>query len=128
MAGTAVADGMAAVDGTAVADGVAAVFEADTTDAVTTAVAGTGMLATIDGTAAGAGGAAVTTRGGYFRFHGLTRITVITDQVTGMGMAQDTDTGMDRVTATDTDSGSVILRPSVLRTNWLMDQGYPLWL
>ena len=85
-------------------------------DAVT-AVAGTGMLATIDGTAAGAGGAAVTTRGGYFRFHGLTRITVITDQVTGMGMAQDTDTGMDRVTATDTESGSVILRPSVLRTN-----------
>ncbi len=56
------------------------------------AVAGTGMLATIDGTAAGAGGAAVTTRGGYFRFHGLTRITVITDQVTGMGMDQDTDT------------------------------------
>ena len=77
----------------------------------TTAVAGTGMLATIDGTAVGAGGAAVTTRGGYFRFHGLTRITVITDQVTGMGMAQDTDTGMDRVTATDTESGSVILRP-----------------
>jgi hypothetical protein len=30
----------------------------------TTAVAGTGMLATIDGTAAGAGGAAVLTRGG----------------------------------------------------------------
>ena len=110
MAGTAVAAGMAAVAGTAVADGVAAVFEADTTDAAT-AVAGTGMLATIDGTAAGAGGAAVTTRGGYFRFHGLTRITVITDQVTGMGMDQDTDTGMDRVTATDTDSGSVILRP-----------------
>jgi hypothetical protein len=110
VAGTAVAAGMAAVAGTAVADGVAAVFEADTTDAAT-AVAGTGMLATIDGTAAGAGGAAVTTRGGYSRFHGLTRITVITDQVTGMGMAQDTDTGMDRVTATDTDSGSVILRP-----------------
>ena len=114
MAGTAVVDGMAAVAGTAVADGEAAVFEADTTDA---AAAGTGMLATIDGTAAGAGGAAVTTRGGYFRFHGLTRITVITDRVTGMGMDQDTGTGMDRVTATDTESGSVILRPSVLRTN-----------
>ena len=112
-------DGTAAVDGRAAVDGTAAVFEADTTDAAT-AVAGTGMLATIDGTAAGAGGAAVTTRGGYFRFHCLTRITVITDQ--------DTDTGMDRVTATDIDSGSVILRPSVLRTNWLMDQGYPLWL
>jgi hypothetical protein len=46
VAGTAVAAGMAAVAGTAVADGVAAVFEADTTDAATTAVAGTGMLAT----------------------------------------------------------------------------------
>jgi hypothetical protein len=103
--------GTAAVAGTAVADGVAAVFEADTTDAVTTAVAGTGMLATIDGTAAGAGGAAVTIRGGYFRFHGLTLITVITDQDTGMGMDQDTETGMDRVTATDTDSGSVVLWP-----------------
>ena len=82
---------------------MAAVFEADITDAATTAVAGTGMLATIDGTAAGAGGAAVTTRGGYFRFLGLTPITVITDQ--------DTDTGMDQGTDTGTDSGSVILRP-----------------
>jgi hypothetical protein len=80
------------VDGTAVADGVAAVFEADTT-----AVAGTGMLATIDGTADGAGGAAVGIRGGCFRFHGHTRITVITDQDMGMGMAQGTDTGMDRL-------------------------------
>jgi hypothetical protein len=110
-----VADGTAAAaDGTAVAVGVAAVFGADTTDAAT-AVAGTGMLATIDGTAAGAGGAAVTTRGGYFRFHGLTPITVIMDQDTGMD--QGTATGMDRVTATDTESGSVILGPSVLRTN-----------
>ena len=99
----------AAADGTAVVVGAVAVFEADTTDAattdaVTTAVAGTGMLATIDGTAAGAGGAAAITRGGYFRFHGLTRITVITDQ--------GTDTGMDRATATatdtDTESGNVL--------------------
>jgi hypothetical protein len=105
VAGTAAA--AVAVAGTAVADGVAAVFEADTTDAASTAVAGTGMLATIDGTAAGAGGAAVGIRGGCFRFHGLTRITVITDQDTGMD--QGTATGTDRVTATDTDS--VILWP-----------------
>ena len=106
-----------AVAGTAVEDGAVAVFEADTTDAATTAVAGTGMLATIDGTAAGAGGAEGTTRGGYFRFRGLTHITVITDQ--------GTDTGMDRVTGTgtdtDTESGSVILPAYVLRTYWLMD-------
>ena len=81
-----------AVDGTAAVDGAVAVFEADTTDAATTAVAGTGMLATIDGTAAGAGGAVGTTRGGYFRFRGLTRITVITDQGTDMGMDRVTDT------------------------------------
>jgi hypothetical protein len=91
-----------AVDGTAVEDGAVAVFEADTTDAATTAGAGTGMLATIDGTAAGAGGVEGTTRGGYFRFRGLTHITVITDQGTDTGM--DRDTGMD----TDTESGSVI--------------------
>ena len=41
-------------------------------EADTTAVAGTGMQATIDGTAAGAGGEAVGTRGGSFRFQCLT--------------------------------------------------------
>jgi hypothetical protein len=104
-----------AVDGTAVEDGAVAVFEADTTDAATTAVAGTGMPATIDGTAAGAGGAEGTTRGGYFRFRGLTRITVITDQ--------GTDTGMDRVTGTDTDteSGSVIFTALRSQDYWPMD-------
>jgi hypothetical protein len=61
----------------------AAVFAADTT-----AVAGTGMLATIAGMAVGAGEAVVGTRGGCFRFQSLTLI-LITGGTTAqaMGMA-----------------------------------------
>ena len=53
----------------------------------TTAVAGFIRQVGTDGTADGAGGAAGTTNGGYFRylFRGLTRITVIMD----LGMATD---------------------------------------
>ena len=84
MAGT-----VAAVAGTAVAAVGVAGIAADTT-----AVVGIIRQAGIDGTGVGAGGAAVTTRGGYCRylFRGLTRITVITVL------------GMDRVTDTDTDT------------------------
>jgi hypothetical protein len=72
--------------------GMAAVFAADTT-----AVAGTGMLATIAGMAVGAGGAVVGTRGGCFRFQSLTLI-LITGGTTAQAMA------MVRVTVTDEDT------------------------
>jgi hypothetical protein len=95
VAGTvaAVAGTVAAVAGTAEAAVGVAGIAADTT-----AVAGIIRQAGTDGTVVGAGGAAVTTRGGYCRylFHGLTRITVITvlvmDRLTGTGTDTDTDT------------------------------------
>jgi hypothetical protein len=86
----------------AVVDGTAAVFEAGITVADTTAVAGTGMLATIAGTAVGVGGAVVGTRGGCFRCLTLIHITEGTT-VQAMGMARVTD--MARVTVTDTERG-----------------------
>jgi hypothetical protein len=91
-----VAGTVAAVAGTAVAAVGVAGIAADTT-----AVVGIIRQAGTDGTGVGAGGAAVTTRGGYCRylFRGLTRITVIT--VLGMDRVMDTDTD------TDTDTKSV---------------------
>jgi hypothetical protein len=70
----------------------------------TTAVAGTGMLDTIAGTADGAGGAVGGTRGGLFRCHSLIHITAGTTDP-AMGMDTDQDMGMDtaRVTGTGTD-------------------------
>jgi hypothetical protein len=87
------------VDGTAVVDGAVAVFEADTTDAATTAVAGTGMLATSGSVA-------------------LPVLRLLRTWVT--------DTGMDRVMGTDAESGSVILPPSVLRTCIMGDRLEPV--
>jgi hypothetical protein len=77
---------------------VAAGVAVDGGEADTTAAAGTGMLATIDGTAAGVGGEAVGIRGGSFRFQCLTRTTA---DITVQAM----DTDMDRVTVTDTERG-----------------------
>jgi len=99
---------MAVVDGT-VAGGVAA-------DG--TAVVGTGMLATIAGTAVGAGGEAVGIRGGFFRFQSLTLIR-ITGGTTVQAM------GMDRDTVTDTKSSDRSLQaksvdpPNSLKTHKL---------
>jgi L-asparagine transporter-like permease len=104
-AGTAVAVvGVVAVVGM-VAGGAVAVFAADTT-----AVVGTGMLATIDGTEAGVGGAAVGTRGGFFRYRYLTliRITAADTTVQDMDMDRVMGTGMDRVTVTDTESFELV--------------------
>jgi hypothetical protein len=55
------------------------------------------MLASIDGTEAGAGGVAGTTHGGYSRylFRGLTGTTVTMDLGTGMGRVTGTDTDTD---------------------------------
>jgi hypothetical protein len=82
------ADGM-------VADGEVAAGMEDTT-----AVAATGMQATIDGTAAGVGGEAGGTRGGSFQFQCLTRIH-ITEGTTVQAM--DTARDIVMVTGTDTD-------------------------
>jgi hypothetical protein len=98
--GTAVVGGMAAV-----VDGTAAVFVAGITVADTTAVAATGMQATIDGTEDGDGGAVGGTRGGCFRCLSLTRTTEdITVQV--MDMARDTDMAWDTDTVRVTDTGT----------------------
>jgi hypothetical protein len=102
--GTAAAVGMAAV-----VDGTAAVFVAGITVADTTAVAATGMQATIDGTEDGDGGAVGGTRGGCFRCLSLTRTTEdITVQATVTDMDRVTVTDMDQVTVTDTESSARI--------------------
>ena len=92
------------VAGTVVAGTVVAgTVVAGTAD--TTAVDGTGTQDTIAGTAVGAGGAVVGTRGGLFRCLTLIRITEVTDmgrdmatvqatvmvQVMGTGTEEDTD-------------------------------------
>jgi hypothetical protein len=103
-----VAGTAALAGGTAAAGGVVAAGTAvDGGEADTTAVVGTGMPGTIDGTAAGVGGAAVGIRGGSFRYRCLFLIRItggITVQDMGMGMGM--GMGMDRVTGTDTDRGS----------------------
>jgi hypothetical protein len=89
---------VAAVGAAAAVAGMAAGIEAGITGAATTAVAGTGMLATTVGTADGDGGAAGTTRGGYSRylFRGLTHTTVTMDLGMGMGRVTATGTGTER--------------------------------
>jgi hypothetical protein len=70
---------------------VAGTVVAGTAD--TTAVDGTGTQDTIAGTAVGAGGAVVGTRGGLFRCLTLIRITegTVMVQVMGTGTEEDTD-------------------------------------
>ena len=85
MAGTAVV-----VDGTVAGGVVADGGEVDGGEADTTADGDTGMLATIDGTAVGAGGVVAGTRGGCFRFQSLTLIR-ITGGTTVQAMGMDMD-------------------------------------
>ena len=91
---------MAAVDGMAAAVGAEGDGAAAVGTVATTAVAGTGMLATTDGTGDGAGGAVAGIRGGLFRCPSLILITggttdPATDTARDMGMARATVTGTD---------------------------------
>jgi hypothetical protein len=88
----------AEVDGMVVGAGVAE----DGGEADTTADGDTGMLAIIDGTAVGVGGAVVGTRGGCFRCRCLFLI-----RITGVTTVQAMGTGMDRVTDTVTESSAL---------------------